>query len=396
LAAPNPFADVRWIWKNGEMVDFEKATIHVLSHALHYGSGVFEGIRCYQTRRPGTPAAPADLGAPTIPGTDSAVFRLPEHLHRLQLSAKVYRMDLPWSITRIGEAILETIRANGFKACYIRPLVYRGLGTMGVNPLRSPVEVMIAAYPWGMYLGEAALVQGVDVCVSSWRRPSSSTLPSMAKATGNYLNSQLIKMEAVTNGFAEGIALDSGGYVSEGSGENLFLVQGGVLMTPPLSASLLPGITRDAVITLARDLGIEVREQVIPRGLLYTCDELFMTGTAAEITPIRSVDRIPVGPGRPGEITMRLEAEFHGILAGDVEDRHGWLHPLHSPIPASLEAAHATDSARPPQAASRHTPQSGAPSAAPQEPLELREPREPREPRELVALLAGGQGDGVE
>jgi branched-chain amino acid aminotransferase len=385
LAAPNPFADVRWIWKNGEMVDFEKATVHVLSHALHYGSGVFEGIRCYQTGSSETP------GTSTTPGTHSAVFRLPEHLRRLQLSAKVYRMDLPWPIAAIGEAILETIRANGFKACYIRPLVYRGLGTMGVNPLRSPVEVVIAAYPWGKYLGEEALTHGVDVCVSSWRRPSSSTLPTMAKATGNYLNSQLIKMEAVTNGFAEGIALDAGGYVSEGSGENLFLVQGGVLLTPPASASLLPGITRDAVITLARDLGIEVREQVIPRGFLYTCDEIFMTGTAAEITPIRSVDRIPVGAGRPGEMTMRLEAEFHGIVTGAIEDRHGWLHPLHSPIPASALAAaaavapapaHAPDPARPAPPGGRHALHlPGAPAFA--------------EPQELMALV-GGIGEGVE
>ncbi len=385
MAAPNPFADVRWIWKNGEMVEFEKATVHVLSHALHYGSGVFEGIRCYQTGSSEAPGTSATPETQAIPGVHSAVFRLPEHLRRLQLSAKVYRMDLPWPIAAIGEAILETIRANGFKACYIRPLVYRGLGTMGVNPLRSPVEVVIAAYPWGKYLGEEALTHGVDVCVSSWRRPSSSTLPTMAKATGNYLNSQLIKMEAVTNGFAEGIALDAGGYVSEGSGENLFLVQGGVLLTPPASASLLPGITRDAVITLARDLGIEVREQVIPRGFLYTCDELFMTGTAAEITPIRSVDRIPVGAGRPGEMTMRLEAEFHGIVTGAIEDRHGWLHPLHSPIPASsaaalnAAAAHASDSARP----APHLP--GAAAFG--------------EPQELMALVGGGIGgigEGVE
>jgi branched-chain amino acid aminotransferase len=367
LAAPNPFAEVRWIWKNGELVDFEKATIHVLSHALHYGSGVFEGIRCYQTR---------------LPEVGSAVFRLPEHLRRLALSAKVYRMDLPWSLSRIGEAILETIQANGFAACYIRPLVYRGLGTMGVNPLRSPVEVVIAAYPWGKYLGDDSLSQGVDVCVSSWRRPGPSTLPSMAKATGNYLNSQLIKMEAVTNGFAEGIALDAGGYVSEGSGENLFLVQDGVLMTPPASASLLPGITRDAVITLAHDQGIEVRELAIPRGLLYTCDELFMTGTAAEITPIRSVDRIPVGAGRPGELTMRLEAEFKGIVSGDIADRHGWLHPLHRPVPTALDAVRAIGSAQ--QADGRQAPPSPG------------QPREARQRQELMSLVAGGQGDLTE
>jgi branched-chain amino acid aminotransferase len=320
LAAPNPFADVRWIWKNGELVEFEKATVHVLTHALHYGSGVFEGIRCYKTRQ------------------GSAVFRLAEHLRRLQLSAKVYRMELPFHGDEVNRAVLDTILANGFEACYIRPLVYRGFGTLGVNPLRSPVEVVIAVWPWGKYLGEEAQTTGVDVCVSSWRRPSSSTLPSNAKATGNYINSQLIKMEAVTSGFAEGIALDAGGYVSEGSGENLFMVYDGVLMTPPISSSLLPGITRDAVLRLARDLGIETREQVIPRGLLYTCDELFFTGTAAEITPIRSVDHIVVGKGRPGEITRRINAEFLGIITGEIRDRHGWLTPV-APAPPPARAA---------------------------------------------------------
>jgi branched-chain amino acid aminotransferase len=321
LAKPNAFADVRWIWMNGELVEFEKATVHVLTHALHYGSGVFEGIRCYHTPQ------------------GAAIFRLPEHLRRLEYSAKVYRMQLPFSLAQIREAVRDTVRSNGFGSCYIRPLVFRGFGTLGVNPLRSPVEVVIAAWPWGKYLGEEALTQGVDACVSSWRRPSSSTLPAMAKATGNYLNSQLIKMEAITNGFVEGIALDAGGYVSEGSGENLFLVQDGVLLTPPVSASLLPGITRDAVITLARELGIEVREQVIPRGQLYTCDEMFFTGTAAEITPIRSVDRIAVGPGRPGEITLRVAAEFLGIVAGEVPDRHGWLFPVSPPAQEAPDEA---------------------------------------------------------
>ncbi|HVT57642.1 MAG TPA: branched-chain amino acid transaminase [Thermoanaerobaculia bacterium] len=316
MAPPNPFASVRWIWKNGELVEFEKATVHVLSHALHYGSGVFEGIRCYKTRQ------------------GPAILRLPEHLQRLALSAKVYRMELPFSLAEIGAAISETISANGFDSCYIRPLIFRGLGTMGVNPLRSPVEVVIATYPWGRYLGEDAQNAGVDACVSSWRRPSSSTLPSMAKATGNYLNSQLIKMEAVQNGYAEGIALDAGGYVSEGSGENIFLVAGGTLLTPPLSASLLPGITRDAVITLAREMGYSVLEQVVPRGLLYTCDELFFTGTAAEITPVRSVDRQPVGAGVPGEVTRRLLAEFNGLVSGEIRDRHGWLTPL-TPVTAA-------------------------------------------------------------
>jgi len=320
LAAPNPFADVRWIWKNGELVDFEKATVHVLTHALHYGSGVFEGIRCYRTVNPAT-----GEGVP-------AIFRLPEHLSRLAYSAKVYRMELPFSIAEIGDAIVDTIRSNGFEACYIRPLVFRGFGTLGVNPLRSPVEVVIAAWPWGKYLGDEALKDGVDACVSSWRRPSSSTLPAMAKATGNYLNSQLIKMEAITNGFVEGIALDAGGYVSEGSGENLFLVRSGVLITPDLASSLLSGITRDAVMTLARELGLEVREQLVPRGQLYTSDELFFTGTAAEITPIRSVDRIPVGDGRPGEITRRIIAEFRRVVGGETPDRHGWLTPIGVPV----------------------------------------------------------------
>ncbi len=365
MAAPNPFANVRWIWKNGELVDFEKATVHVLTHALHYGSGVFEGIRCYRTVNPATGEGV------------SAIFRLPEHLSRLALSAKVYRMELPFSIAQIGDAIVDTIRSNGFEACYIRPLIYRGFGSMGVNPLRSPVEVVIAAWPWGKYLGDTALKEGVDACVSSWRRPSSSTLPAMAKATGNYLNSQLIKMEAITNGFVEGIALDAGGYVSEGSGENLFVVQGGVLMTPPVSASLLPGITRDAIITLARDLGIEVREQVIPRGLLYTCEELFFTGTAAEITPIRSVDRIAVGTGRPGEITLRLAAEFLGMVSGDVEDRHGWLFPL--PAPAAAPRLRRDDADEGPER---------------REPRDSREPRESGEvPREVLAAV-GQPGSG--
>jgi branched-chain amino acid aminotransferase len=302
----------------------------------------------------------ARAAAPLPRGTGSAIFRLPEHLRRLELSAKIYRMELPFSTQQIGDAIHQTILGNGFEACYIRPLAYRGFGSMGVNPLRSPVEMVIACWPWGKYLGEQALTEGVDVCVSSWRRPSSSTLPSMAKATGNYINSQLIKMEAITNGFVEGIALDAGGYVSEGSGENLFLVQDGAVLTPPLSASLLPGITRDAVITLARDIGIEVREQVIPRGMLYTCDELFLTGTAAEITAIRSVDRIPVGAGRPGEITLRVAAEFMGLVEGALPDRHGWLTPvLRAPDAPEIQRSQ-----------------------------ELQQPEEPQEPQETPELLA--------
>ncbi|HEX4499325.1 MAG TPA: branched-chain amino acid transaminase [Thermoanaerobaculia bacterium] len=306
------FADVRWIWKNGQLIDFEKATVHVLSHALHYGSGVFEGIRCYNTSQ------------------GSAVFRLREHIRRLESSAKVYRMPVAFTTDELMDAVCETIRANELEACYIRPIIFRGFGkTVGVNPLQNPVEVFIACWPWDKYLGEEA-ESGVDVCVSSWRRISADSMPAVAKATGNYLNAQLIKVEAITNGYVEGIALDAHGYVSEGSGENVFMVQDGVLMTPPLAASVLQGITRDAVLQIAVELGIPVRqEQLISRGQLYTCEELFMTGTAAEITPIRSVDRNPVGRGCPGEITRKIMERFRGIVTGKIEDRHGWLHAVH-------------------------------------------------------------------
>jgi len=322
----NPFAGVRWIWKNGQLIDFKDATVHVLSHALHYGSGVFEGIRCYNTLQ------------------GSAVFRLPEHVRRLENSAKVYRMPIAFTTDELVEACCETIRANELQSCYIRPIAFRGFGnTIGVNPLRNPVEVFIACWSWGKYLGEEA-ESGVDVCVSSWRRISADSMPAVAKATGNYLNAQLIKIEAVTNGYVEGIALDARGFVSEGSGENVFMVQDGVLLTPPLAASVLQGITRDTVVKIARDLGIPVREEQIPRGQLYTCDELFMTGTAAEITPIRSVDRNPVGRGCPGEITRRIMAEFKGIISGEIADRHGWLYPVHS-VESRVQAAAAAPQA---------------------------------------------------
>jgi branched-chain amino acid aminotransferase len=320
----NPFAGVRWIWKNGQLIDFEKATVHVLSHALHYGSGVFEGIRCYNTRQ------------------GSGVFRLPEHVRRLENSAKVYRMPITFTTEELTDAICETIRANELDACYIRPIIFRGFGDrIGVNPLNNPVEVFIACWPWGKYLGEES-ESGVDVCVSSWRRIAADSMPAVSKATGNYLNGQLIKIEAVTNGYAEGIALDARGFISEGSGENLFMVQDGTLLTPPLAASVLQGITRDSVIKLALDLGIPVREEQIPRGQLYTCDELFMTGTAAEITPIRSVDRNPVGHGSPGEITRRIMTEFKGIITGEIPDRHGWLYPVCSGVQAAAATASQT------------------------------------------------------
>jgi branched-chain amino acid aminotransferase len=318
----NPFAGIRWIWKNGQLIDFEKATVHVLSHALHYGSGVFEGIRCYNTQQG--------------PG----VFRLTEHIRRLENSAKVYRMPIAFSSDELEEACCETIRANELQACYIRPIVFRGFGTLGVNPLRSPVEVFVAVWHWGKYLGEEA-EQGVDVCVSSWHRVSPDSLPAVSKATGNYLNAQLIKMEALANGYVEGIGLDARGFVSEGSGENVFLVQDGTLITPPVASSILSGITRDTVLQIAQDLGIPVREEVIPRGQLYSADEVFFTGTAAEITPIRSIDRIPVGRGCPGAITRRILDEFKGIISGQIEDRHGWFYPVYSGVQAEVPQAKA-------------------------------------------------------
>lgn len=307
MAAPNPFESVSWIWMNGQLVSFADAKIHVLSHGLHYGSGAFEGIRCYKT-----PKGPA-------------IFRLREHLERLEKSLKVYRTEMPFSVDELTQAIYDTIHANGFEECYVRPIAYRGLGTLGVFPGNCPVDVTIAVWPWGSYLGEEGVRNGVDVCVSSWRRAAPDTFPTLAKATGNYLSSQLIKMEAMANGYSEGIALDVDGLVSEGSGENLFAVLNGKLVTPPLTASILPGITRRSVVTLAEEKGIEVIRERMPRELLYNSDELFFTGTAAEVTPIRSVDRIPVGAGRPGPITLELREEYMAVVRGQKEDVRGWL-----------------------------------------------------------------------
>ncbi len=298
------------IWMNGTLVPWEDARIHVLSHVVHYGSSVFEGIRCYDTKR------------------GSAVFRLPEHIRRLFDSARIYRMPIPFTQEAIVEASLETVRANDIRACYIRPVAYRGYGDVGVNPLGCPVDVAIAVWDWGAYLGAGALENGVEVQVSSWTRIAPNTLPALAKAAANYANSQLIKLEAIGNGFVEGIALDATGYVSEGSGENLFLVRDGRIVTPPLGASVLPGITRISVIALAREMDIEVVEEKIPREALYIADELFFTGTAAEITPVSGVDRIPVGAGRPGPVTRRLAAALRAVMTGEAEDRHGWLMPV--------------------------------------------------------------------
>ncbi|HLJ78466.1 MAG TPA: branched-chain amino acid transaminase [Acidobacteriaceae bacterium] len=301
-----PIQPTAKIWHNGNLIPWEKATIHVMSHVVHYGSSVFEGIRCY-----GQPQG-------------AAVFRLPEHMQRLLDSARIYRMTLPWSLDQLSSAVVELVEANGVAPCYIRPIALRGYGELGVNPKAAPIEVYIANYPWGKYVaGDAA-----DVCISSWHRLAPNTMPSLAKAGANYMNSQLIRMEADSNGYAEGIALDVFGYLSEGSGENLFLVRNGVLYTSPLSSSVLSGITRDSVLTLARHFGIPVVEKQIPREMIYIADEVFFTGTAAEVTPIRSVDRITIADGNVGPITQQLKDEFMGIANGLKPDRFGWLTPV--------------------------------------------------------------------
>jgi branched-chain amino acid aminotransferase len=295
------------IWMNGQLVDWKDATIHVASHVVHYGSGVFEGARCYATSK------------------GSACFRLDAHMRRLQQSAKIYRMEYPLDQRQWEAAVLETIRANAFKSCYIRPMIYRGYEALGVNPLPCPVDAAILLWDWGTYLGQNALESGVDVKISTWSRMAPNTLPAMAKSAANYANSGLIKMEAVTEGYAEGIALDVNGNISEGSGQNIFLVRDGALHTPPLASSILSGITRDSIITLARDLGYTVTETTLPRESLYVADEAFLVGTAAEVTPIRSVDRIQVGSGGRGPITASLQRAFFDVINGDVPDTHGWL-----------------------------------------------------------------------
>lgn len=295
------------IWMNGSFVDWADAKIHVASHVVHYGSAVFEGARCYGTPR------------------GSACFRLDAHMRRLYDSAKIYRMEPEIDQVSLTEAVLETIRVNAFKACYIRPIVYRGYHTLGVNPFPCPVDAAILTWEWGAYLGQAAVENGVDVCVSSWARPAPNTFPTLAKTSANYANSQLIKMEAIVEGYSEGIGLDTAGYMSEGSGQNLFIVRDNTLYTPPLTAAILPGITRSSVITIAKDLGFRVSEEMLPRELLYIADEAFFAGTAVEITPIRSVDKITIGDGRRGPITEAIQQLFFGIIRGEEPDRHGWL-----------------------------------------------------------------------
>lgn len=298
------------IWMDGRLIPWDQATVHVGAHALHYGSSVFEGIRAYKT------------------GDGPAIFCLEPHLVRFFHSARIYCMELPYSQAEIRQAIVDTVRANGHTACYIRPLAFRGAGGLSINPQTCPVQVAILTLEWGRYLGPEALEQGVDVGVSSWGRMAPNTFPAMAKIGGQYINSQLIVMEAARHGYVEGIALDAGGFVSEGSGENIFVVADGTILTPPLASSVLRGVTRRCIMALAADLGIPLREERLPRELLYVADEVFFSGTAAEITPVRSVDGIVVGNGRRGPITERLQQEFFGIVEGRLPDRHGWLTPV--------------------------------------------------------------------
>lgn len=295
------------IWIDGNMVDWKDANIHVLSHVVHYGTSVFEGIRAYKNEN------------------GVAVFRLKEHVQRLFDSAKIYKIEIPYSQEEIEQAILETVRVNDLDGCYIRPIVFRGYGELGVNPLNCPVNVVIAAWEWGSYLGEEGMANGVDIGVSSWRKPAPDTFPALAKCGANYMNSQLAKLEAIDNGFDEAIMLDYEGHVSEGSGENIFLVEGEKLFTPSMSSSNLKGITRDSVMTIARDLGYEVVEEVISRERLYVANEVFFTGTAAEVTPIRSIDNRTIGIGKRGPVAEKIQSTFFEIVEAKAEDKYGWL-----------------------------------------------------------------------
>jgi branched-chain amino acid aminotransferase len=300
-------AKTRYIWMDGKFVDWDEAKIHILSHVIHYGTGVFEGLRCYKS----------PIG--------SVIFRLNDHTQRLFNSAKIYRMEIPYTHDQLNNVTIELIKKNGLEDAYIRPIAYRGYSELGVNPFPCPVCVCIATLQWGKYLGKEALEQGVDVMFSSWNRMAPNTFPAMAKCCANYMNSQLIKMEAIINGYVEGIALDVTGYISEGSGENIFAVKDGVIHTPPLHATILPGITRNTIMTIAEDMGIPVIEEMLAREYLYIADEVFFTGSAAEVTPIRSIDKITIGAGKAGPITKRLQQAFFDIIEGRTEDKYGWL-----------------------------------------------------------------------
>jgi branched-chain amino acid aminotransferase len=302
-----PMIKAEKIWFNGALVNWEDAKVHVLSHAIHYGTSFFEGARCYKT-----------LHGP-------ACFRIHDHMRRLHDSMKIYRTHPPYSIQELVDATVETIKGNHLEECYIRPIIFRGYGELGVNPSHCPLDTVIAVWGWGAYLGADALEKGVNVCVSSWNRLAPNTMPNMAKVGANYMNSQLIKLDALADGFDEGIGLDVNGMVSEGSGENIFVIRDGIIYTPPAGASVLRGITRDSVVALAKEMGIPVLEQLIAREMLYVADEIFFTGTAAEITPVASVDHVQVGEGKRGPITAKLQKEFFRIVSGEVEDRFGWL-----------------------------------------------------------------------
>lgn len=303
----SPFREDSLVWMNGRLVPWKEATIPIASHVVHYGSSIFEGFRAYANAQ----------------GT--ALFRLDAHTKRLYNSCKIYRMTVPYTQEEFNQAIIKTVELNKLKECYVRPIVYRGYGALGVDPFPNPVDCAILVWEWGQYLGEEALERGVDVKVSTWMRMAPNSFPALAKTGANYMNSQLIKMEAKLDGYAEGIALNTRGHISEGSGENIFLVMNGTIYTPPLSSSILPGITRDSVMTLAREAGFKVIEETLPREMLYIADEVFFTGSAAEITPIRSIDKIVVGSGKRGPVTQRLQAEFFGIIKAEKEDRYRWL-----------------------------------------------------------------------
>ena len=299
--------ETKWIWRDGTFIKWADAQVHVLCHSLQFGSSAFEGVRCYET-----PKGPA-------------IFRLQDHLTRLVNSCKIYRMEVPYSIEEMVEGCRELVRRNEMKSCYLRPMVLRGYGAAGMIPYDSPIEVYLPCWPWGAYLGDEAMESGVDCCISTWNRMAPNTIPAAAKVAGNYLSGQLVKMEALLNGFAEGIALGPDGMLSEGSGMNVFVVSGGTLYTPPVDGTLLPGITRSSIITLAKEAGIEVIERALPRESLYTADEVFFTGTAAEITPVRSVDKITVGKGKRGPMTLLLQTAYMETVTGKRADPHGWL-----------------------------------------------------------------------
>ena len=310
------------IWINGSLVDWADAKIHIASHVVHYASGVFEGARCYDTVK------------------GPACFRLDAHLRRLLDSARVYRMPPPYDLPTLTDAVLELIQVNQFRACYIRPLIYRGYDSLGVDPLPCPVDVAIMVWEWPAYFSKEALEEGIDVKISTWARNAPNTTPALAKSVANYANAQLIKLEAMADGYAEGIALDIQGNLSEGSGQNIFIVRDQVIHTPPIGDSVLSGITRECVVTLARDLGFELREQTLPREMLYIADEVFFVGTAVEITPIRSIDRVKVGRGRRGPMTAALQERFFSIVRGEGPDTHGWLHYINTP--AAVASGRAT------------------------------------------------------